>query len=199
MIEYIKGQIATLEPTAVVIETAGGTAYRLEISLPVYSQLGNLTHATLLVHEVIREDAWTLYGFLDHRERDLFRALTGVSGVGAATARLMLSSLDTAALEQAIAGADLAKLKAIKGIGAKTAQRIIVDLKDKIQPSQPLDTTTVPATDIETGETFQEALAALTMLGFAKPISLKTLRKIFDNQPQISVEDAIRRALAMLH
>ena len=199
MIEYIKGTITALEPTAVVVETPGGVAYRLEISLPVYSGLSGQTTARLLVHEVIREDAWTLYGFLEPRERELFRALTGVSGVGAATARLILSAIETPALEQAIAGGDLAKLKAVKGIGAKTAQRIIVDLKDKIQPSEGAPAAVSHADDMEQSETFQETLAALVMLGFAKPLSLKVLRGVFKKEPLLTVETAIRRALALLH
>ncbi|MDE6457865.1 MAG: Holliday junction branch migration protein RuvA [Muribaculum sp.] len=128
MIEYIKGQLASLTPTDAVIE-AGGIGYLLEISLTTYSALENMKgEVKLMVHEVIREDAHVLFGFSEERERSLFRLLIGVSGVGANTARIILSSIPVAELEIVITSGDHTRLKNVKGIGIKTAQRIIVDL-----------------------------------------------------------------------
>ncbi|MDE7397459.1 MAG: Holliday junction branch migration protein RuvA, partial [Muribaculum sp.] len=135
MIEYIKGTITSLTPTAVTVETVG-IGYQLNVSLPTYEKLqaeSNNSTVKLLVHEVIREDAWTLFGFLSERERTLFRQLIGVSGVGANTARVILSAYAIDELEGIIASGNVAQLKKVKGIGAKTAERIIVDLKDKIK------------------------------------------------------------------
>ena len=133
MLEYIKGNIAELNPASVIIDN-NGIGYEIGISLSTYSQLEGRTEAKLLLHEVIREDAHLLFGFATTRERELFRLLIGVSGVGANTARVILSSIAPAELETAIATADEPQLKAVKGVGAKTAQRIIVDLRDKIKP-----------------------------------------------------------------
>ena len=199
MIEYITGKIAELSPTYAVIETGGGVAYRLEITLPVYSQLEGKETQRLLVHEAIREDAWNLYGFLEERERNLFRTLIGVSGVGANTARLILSSIPAPELEQAIVGGDVSRLKAVKGIGAKTAQRIIVDLKDKIQIDETNIATNTTSSNEPDNEIFNEALAALTMLGFTRQASSKVLKSLFAANPAMRVEDAIKKALAHLH
>lgn len=201
MIEFIKGTAKTLTPTAVVVETAGGVGYRLEISLPVYTRLQNAVDVTLLVHEAIREDAWTLYGFLEERERMLFRALIGVSGVGANTARLILSSIEAPELERVIATGDVAKLKAVKGIGMKTAQRIIVDLKGKIELTEEDTDGVIPALTPEAteSEAFGEALAALTMLGFSRQPAHKVLKNLFSADPTLKVETAIKKALALLH
>lgn len=195
MIEYITGKIAALSPTAAVIETAGGVAYSLNITLPVYTELNGKSEARLLVHESIREDAWTLYGFLQARERELFRALIGVSGVGSATAMIILSALPIADLEQVISTGDESRLKRVKGIGQKTAQRIIVDLRDKIQISGESTSAVINANN---SEAYEEALAALQMLGFQKQPSQKALNKLFDADPAIKVETAIKKALAML-
>lgn len=195
MIEYIKGTLDSLTPTDAVIE-ASGVGYQLCISLATYSRLEGAVSARLLVHEVIREDAHTLYGFIDERERSLFRALIGVSGVGAGTARIILSSIPAPELEQIIVGGHDTRLKAVKGIGAKTAQRIIVDLKDKIKPlgdvalSEPVAATF--------SEAYDESLAALVMLGFTRQQSQKVLKKLFDSQPELKVEDAIKKALSMM-
>lgn len=195
MIEYITGKIAALSPTAVVIETAGGVAYSLNITLPVYTELNGKSEARLLVHESIREDAWTLYGFLQARERELFRALIGVSGVGSATAIIILSALSVSDLEQVISTSDESRLKRVKGIGQKTAQRIIVDLRDKIQISGDVVAATLTPSN---NEAYEEALAALQMLGFQKQASQKALNKLFEADPGIKVETAIKKALAML-
>ncbi|MCH5247182.1 MAG: Holliday junction branch migration protein RuvA [Muribaculaceae bacterium] len=198
MIEYIVGKIDSLSPTATVIETSGGIGYRLEISLPVYSQLSNQKEARLLVHEAIREDAWTLYGFLDEQERDLFRSLIGVSGVGVNTARVILSSIPAKELERVISTGDYNRLKTIKGIGAKTAQRIIVDLKDKIKPADDNEPTSDVIASMTDSGSFEEALAALVMLGFNRQQSFKVLRQLYTTAPSISVEEAIKQALARL-
>lgn len=198
MIEFIKGKLTDITPTAAVVETTGGVGYRLEISLPVYTELNGKTEVRLLVHEAIREDAWTLYGFLEERERTLFRALIGVSGVGANTARLILSSIAAPELEKVIATGDYGRLKAVKGIGVKTAQRIIVDLKGKIEITDDADT--LPdLTPVPDNEVFDEALAALTMLGFTRQQSHKVLRQLFASNPGLKVEQAIKLALAHLH
>lgn len=193
MIEYIKGKLTGLTPTYAVIET-GGIGYLLNISLMAYTALQGSTDARLYVHEAIREDAHILYGFIDEAERAIFRELIGVSGVGANTARMIISTFSVHDLEQLIISGDHARLKSVKGIGAKTAQRIIVDLKDKIKPTG--DTLLVQA--LPSSESFDEALAALVMLGFARPQSQKVLRKLFDADPTLKVEAAIKKALTMM-
>ena len=194
MIEYVKGRVASLNPAAAVIETSGGVAYLLQISLPTFSKLENMPEATLLVHEAIREDAWTLYGFLEESERELFRLLIGVSGVGASTARMILSALSADELATVIASSDVKRMKSVKGVGAKTAERIIVDLRDKIKAPDATLLIQSPATS----EAFDEALAALTMLGFAAAQSRKVLKKLFDADPTLKVEAAIRKALPLM-
>lgn len=194
MIEYLKGRVEALNPASVVIETAGGVAYMLNISLGTFSALEGAAETRLFVHEAIREDAWVLYGFADERERSLFRLLIGVSGVGANTARMILSSISAPDLEQVIASGDPARLKMVKGVGAKTAQRIIVDLKDKIK----VDLLEPAVATAAGSEAFEEALAALVMLGFQRAQSQKVLTKLFEANASITVEAAIKRALTML-
>ncbi len=199
MIEYIRGKVAELTPATATIETADGVGYLLNISLNTYASLEGSDTTRLLVHEAIREDAWVLYGFIDERERSLFRALIGVSGVGAATARIILSSYSAAELECIISGGDVGALKNVKGIGAKTAERIIVDLRDKIKPG---DDTLLDGVSLarpgRTPEAMDEALAALVMLGFTRSQSQKVLKKLFDADPTLKVDVAIKKALAML-
>ncbi|MBD5366560.1 MAG: Holliday junction branch migration protein RuvA [Bacteroides sp.] len=194
MIEYIRGKVTELTPATAVIETAGGVAYLLNITLATFSALEGVAETRLLVHEAIREDAWVLFGFNDERERAMFRLLIGVSGVGANTARMILSSIATPELEQVIASGDPARLKAVKGVGAKTAQRIIVDLKDKIK----VDELTLSIQPSVNNDVFDEALAALVMLGFQRQQSQKVLKKLFDANSSITVEAAIKRALTMM-
>jgi Holliday junction DNA helicase RuvA len=193
MIEYIQGTIAELTPATVTIDT-GGVAYLLNISLNTYTGLQGQTKTKLLVHENIREDAWALYGFASERERTLFRALIGVSGVGAGTARVILSGFTTAELEQTIANGDVKALKNVKGIGGKTAERIIVDLRDKIKPQG--DTLSIKVS--AASDVFDEATAALVMLGYTKQQSQKALKKLFDADPTLKVENAIKKALALM-
>lgn len=194
MIESIKGDIAALNPAAVTIETAGGVAYLLNITLPTYSRLENEKSARLLVHESIRDDAWVLYGFADEEERELFRALVGVSGVGAASARMILSAIPAADLGAVIASGDSRRLKSVKGIGTKTAERIIVDLRDKIKAGG----ATLVSQPQTSGTAFDEALEALVILGFPRAASQKALRQLFDDYPGLSPESAIKRAMSML-
>ena len=193
MIEYIKGELTELTPTYAVIECSG-VGYLLNISVPTYSVLDGSKNAKLLVHEAIREDAHVLYGFVNEQERSLFRLLIGVSGVGANTARMILSSIAAPQLEQIIMTGDHTVLKKVKGIGSKTAERIIVDLKDKIKP---IGDTLILQPSL-TNEVFEEALAALVMLGFNRVQSQKVLKKLFDNEPSIAVEVAIKKALSMM-
>ena len=193
MIEYIKGELAELTPTYAVIDCSG-VGYLLNISLPAYTRLEGQRNAKLLVHESIREDAHLLYGFIDEQERSLFRLLIGVSGVGANTARMILSSIAAPELELVIATGDVNKLKNVKGIGTKTAQRIIVDLKDKIKPigNALIEQPTVVS------DVFDEALAAMVMLGFPRQQVHKVLKKLFDADPTLKVENAIKKALSMM-
>lgn len=193
MIEYISGTIEELTPASAVIE-CNGIGYMVNISLNTYSALSPNKIAKIYIYEAIREDAYVLYGFTAKRERELFLLLISVSGVGPNTARMILSSLSTAELEQAIASESVHLLKAVKGIGAKTAQRVIIDLKDKIK-------TTVPngATGIANDENrHEEALAALQMLGFTQAASLKAIQKIIQENPAAKVEDIIKAALKIL-
>ncbi len=193
MIEYISGKIAELTPTYAVIDNHG-IGYELNISLTTYSELENKSEIKLLTHEVIREDAHIIFGFATKNERELFRLLIGVSGVGANTARMILSSITPPELEQVITSGDDKRLKGVKGVGVKTAQRIIVDLKDKIKPSG--DTLLLQPTAMS--DAYEEALAALLMLGFPKPQSQKALTKLFKEEPALKVEQAIKKALTML-
>ncbi|MBD5297946.1 MAG: Holliday junction branch migration protein RuvA [Bacteroides sp.] len=194
MIEYIRGSVAELTPTYAVIE-CGGLGYMLNITLTTFSALEGVKETRMLVHEAIREDAYQLFGFLTEQERQLFRLLIGVSGVGANTARMILSSIPAPELEAVIASGDHARLKNVKGIGIKTAQRIIVDLRDKIKPASDA---LISQPAVATSDVFEEALLALVMLGFARPQSQKVLKKIFDADPTVKVETAIKKALAMM-
>ena len=193
MIDYISGNIAELTPTTAVID-CNGIGYEINISLIDYTAIQNLTKAKLYIHEAIREDAHLLYGFTTRRARELFRLLIGVSGVGPNTARLILSAMSVDDLEQTISSGNDSLLKSVKGIGSKTAQRIIVDLKDKIKVGEHTLLSQSPASS----EVFDEALMALTMLGFTSQQSQKVLKKLFADNPNINVENAIKQALKML-
>ncbi len=196
MIEYIKGKITGLTPTEAVLETAAGVAYLLNITVTGFTKINEQggENIILYVHEVIREDAYSLFGFYDRNERELFRQLIGVSGVGASIARMILSSIEPEELRQVIVSGDVRRLKSVKGIGAKTAERIIVDLKDKIKG---VDSPLIQKV-ATSAEVFEEALSALVMLGFPKPQSQKVLNKLFDAEPALKVEAAIKKALSMM-
>lgn len=193
MIEYIKGAIDEITPTYAVIDNSG-MGYMVNISLNAYAKLQNEKSAKLYIYESIREDAYVLYGFTDKRERELFLLLISVSGVGPNTARMILSSLTTADLEATISSENVGALKSVKGIGAKTAQRIIVDLKDKIKPTGDSLIIKMPATN----EVYEEALAALVALGFTQQMSQKALKKLFADNPSVTVEMAIKMALKLM-
>ncbi len=195
MIESIKGNIGSINPAAVVIETAGGVAYLLNITLPTFTKLEHAKEARLLVHETIREDAWVLYGFIDEEERELFRALVGVSGVGAASARMILSAIPALELGGVIASGDVKRLKSVKGIGAKTAERIIVDLKDKIK-ADPI--TLLEKSSPAPSPALDEALEALVILGFQRQSSQKALKKLFEENPELTIEAAVKKAMAVI-
>lgn len=193
MFEYIKSKLAELNPAYAVMDT-GSIAYFIHISLNTYSLLKEGDEHTLYIHQVIREDAHLLFGFAEKSERELFRMLITVSGIGANTARMMLSSLTTGDLKNAILSGNVALLQSIKGIGSKTAQRVIIDLKDKISK-------TSGETDIfahESNTKRDEALSALVMLGFNKPAIEKSLDKILREKADISVEQLIKQALKQL-
>ena len=218
MIDYIKGILAELTPTMAVIEAAG-VGYAIEITLPTYSSLvgkeadeqvqSNKELSTkggelvkLFITEIIREDAHELYGFKDRIERQLFEMLMTVSGVGASTARMIMSAYSPTELRTLIATGNAKGLAQVKGLGPKTAQRIIVDLKDKVikldlgaNPTElPMDfVDTTPDSAIK-----QEAISALTMLGFAAAASGKVVDKILKAEPTLSVELVIKQALKML-
>jgi Holliday junction DNA helicase RuvA len=197
MIDYIKGTIAELNPTYAVIDNHG-VGYMMNISLSTYdviSRAGQGNDALLYVHEAIREDAHVLYGFSTKKEREAFLLLISVSGVGPNTARMVLSSMSVEEFSQAIAGSNVAMFKSVKGVGAKTAQRIIVDLKDKIKVA---DNTLLSHTGQLVGETFDEALAALVMLGFTQQASQKALKTLFAKNSALTVEQAIKQALKMM-
>lgn len=199
MLEYISGPIASLSPTEAVID-AHGVGYLLNITVNTYSAIQNAKEVKLLVHEIIREDAHDLYGFFLQEERAFFRLLIGVSGVGANTARVILSSLTPAQLQACITAGDANKLKAVKGIGLKTAQRIIVDLKDKITAAglAAIAADQGAVASGASGQTHDEALAALVMLGYQKAQAQKALAKVFTADPAAGLETAIKRALALL-
>ena len=200
MIEYLKGEITELAPTFAVIE-CGGVGYGLNITLIDYDALntGRIDKqpeekVRMYIHESIREDAHELYGFISKEEREAFRLLIGVSGVGPNTARLILSSLTVEQLQSAISSGNEIPLKSVKGIGGKTAQRIIVDLKDKIKGAATSLNLSVPVS----GASFDDAASALVMLGFSMQQSQKALSKVFANDPTLSTEQAIKLALKML-
>lgn len=193
MYEYIRGKIADISPANVVVD-AGGLGYFIHISLNSYSQLSGKKETLLFLHQVVRDDAHLLYGFADNKERELFRNLISVNGVGASTALMILSSLSPDELRSAVTTENVAILKGVKGIGAKTAQRIIIDLKDKLGKMAE-SSHILPGAD----NTIQiEALSALVMLGFAKKDAEKTVNNILKGQPGITVENVIKQALKRL-
>lgn len=202
MIEYIKGTLAELSPTLAVVE-AYGVGYALNISLTTYTKIQGLKDVKLFVHEQLttggRDDSFTLYGFATKQERELYRMLISVSGIGANTARMMLSSLTPTELCNAIANGDEKIIKSVKGIGLKTAQRVILDLKDKIVSTGIADELHV-AKQHSAGPSVNtavkdEAVSALTMLGFSPAPSAKVVVEILTAQPDLQVEMVVKEAL----
>lgn len=195
MIEFIEGKVEELTPTQAVLLTRGGVGYDLNISLFTFSALQNREEARLYVHEAIREDAYLLYGFSGKQERELFLMLISVPGIGGASARMILSSFSPAELVEIISSGNDSLLKKVKGIGAKTAQRIIVDLHDKIAKTKSDDNPLNLSTGIQSGKVADEALQAMTALGFVQSAAQKVVTSILKEQPDMSVEAVIREAL----
>lgn len=195
MIDYIKGEIAELTPTEAVIDCAG-IGYSCLISLQTYEKLQGQGQAKIFIHHYLREDEELFYGFATKDEREMFRMLISVSGVGCGSARMMLSSLTTEEVRSAIIGEDISKIKSVKGIGLKTAQRLVVDLKDKIVKGSETDTTAL----FQTGSNavVEEATTALVMLGFTKAAVTKVIPSILKANPSAKVEDIIKAALQKL-
>jgi len=193
MITHLNGRLIEKNPTYVVIECAG-VGYFLNISLHTFSLLKDEERIQLFTHLQVREDAHTLFGFAEKTEREIFRLLLSVSGIGASTARTMLSSLNPTQLKESIASGDVAAIQAVKGIGAKTAQRVILDLKDKILKVYDLD----QVSPISNNTTKEDALSALEALGFARKQSEKAVDKVFSQDTSLSVEGIIKQALKNL-
>lgn len=187
MYEYISGEIIEISPSFIVIEAAK-IGYFINISLSTFEQINEQKETKLYIHQILREDTNDLYGFSEKTERDIFRQLISVSGIGANTARLMLSSLKPSQIIEAIETGDVTTIKSVKGIGAKTAQRVIVDLKDKVGKLQ----TTDELPFASAGANAQEAISALTMLGFSKKTVEKVIQGLLKNNKNASVEDLVK-------
>jgi Holliday junction DNA helicase RuvA len=197
MIEYVKGELTEVTPAYAVVEAHGG-GYGMSISLNTFSAIQGKKEARLWTYEAIREDAYQLFGFATKQEREMFLLLISVSGVGANTARMILSSLSVQELCSTISTGDERLLKGVKGIGLRTAQRIIVDLKDKIVTSgiaQELPAGTGAAAPLIDNSVKDEAVGALTMLGFAPAPSAKVVMAILKEQPSLPVEQVVKLAL----
>lgn len=193
MITHLKGKLVEKNPTNIVVE-CNGVGYFLNISLHTYSQLADTENIFIYTHLQVREDAHTLYGFVEKVEREIFLKLLSVSGIGASTARTMLSSLTPSQVVEAISTEDVPTIKSVKGIGAKTAQRVIIDLKDKLTAVGELNKILTPQ-----GNTHkEEALSALETLGYKQKQSAKVVRKILVDNPEATVETIIKLALKKL-
>ncbi len=193
MFEYINGKVAELNGSYAILE-AGGIGYFIKISLNTYTKLKEKKEAKLFLHQVLREDTNDLYGFIDKSGREIFRLLISVSGIGANTARVMLSSLTTAEVQKAILENDVNTIKSVKGIGIKTAQRVIVDLRDKIGKVAADDS----IFDVSSNTNKDESLSALVMLGFSKKLAEKAIDKATKADKNLSVEDIIKKSLKTL-
>lgn len=200
MIEYVRGEIVELTPASVVID-CNGVGYIASISLNTYAAIQGKKEYRIYIYEAIREDAHLLFGFADKQERELFLLLISVSGIGGNTARMVLSALTPAELISVISTENANLLKSVKGIGLKTAQRIIVDLKDKIKTGG-VSTTAAGAIEsllpAASNQVQEEAIAALTMLGFAQAPSQKVVLSILKEDPSAHVEQVIKQALKRL-
>lgn len=205
MIEYIKGELTELTPAQAVVE-AHGVGYLLNISLNTYTAIQDMHDVKLYVHEAIvtggRDDSYTLYGFYTKQEREIYRMLITVSGVGSNTARMILSAISPTDLVNVIASGNEKALKGVKGIGLKTAQRIIVDLRDKMTASGIIADITAPSAHVAPAsvntEVHEEAVGALTMLGFSPAPSAKVVTEILQGTPDMPVEQVIKLALKMI-
>lgn len=190
MITHINGRLTEKNPSYVIIDCSG-VGYLLRISLHTFSKLGNDEQCTLFTHLSIKEDSHTLFGFFDKDERELFRHLISVSGVGPSTAQMVLSSLTPQEIQQAILKEDVNTLKSVKGIGAKSAQRIILDLRDKVGSLE----IAADSSGLSYNTTKEEALSALTMLGFSKAGVEKVIDKELQNNSNLEVEELVKRVL----
>ena len=195
MIDYIKGQIIELTPTELILES-GGIGYSILISLQTYEALQLQTQTVAYIHHYIREDEELFYGFATKDERELFRLLIGVSGIGVNSARMMLSSLTSEEIRNAILAEDINKIKSVKGIGLKSAQRLVLELKDKIVKGAGADTGVL--LKVDSSAVMDEATTALVMLGFSKAAINKVMPAILKENPQARVEDIIKSALKRL-
>jgi Holliday junction DNA helicase RuvA len=193
MINHLQGKLVEKNPTEVIIE-CGGVGYFVNISLHTFSSIPDSENIKLYTHLQVKEDSHTLFGFTTTSERKIFRLLLSVSGIGASIARTMLSSLEPTQIRDAIAGEDVATIQSIKGIGAKTAQRVILDLKDKVLKIYDMDEVSV----VHNNTSKDEALSALEVLGFVRRQSEKVVDKIFKENPEMGVEELIKRALKNL-
>jgi len=193
MIAHIQGKLVEKSPTQIVID-CGGVGYDVHISLHTYSLLPNSDFIKVFTHLQIKEDAHTIFGFVEKSEREIFKLLISVSGIGAGIARTMLSSLDPKQITNAIASGDVSTIQSIKGIGSKTAQRVILDLKDKVLKLYDLDGVSVSQSNTNR----DEALSALEVLGFVRKASEKVIEKIIKEDPDASVESIIKQALKSL-
>jgi Holliday junction DNA helicase RuvA len=193
MITQIRGRLVEKNPTYVVVDCSG-VGYLLHISLQTFSSLGDEEAILLYTHLAIREDAHTLYGFISKTEREVFRLLISVSGVGPSIARTMLSSMTSEEIQNAIASENVRLIQSVKGIGAKTAQRVIVDLKDKIMKTFDIDEVSVQTNNTNK----EEALSALEVLGFNRKQSEKVVSAILKESPEATVELLIKKALKSL-
>ena len=195
MIDYIKGNIAEITPTEAIIECYG-IGYKILISLQTYENLNRKEESTVYIHHYLREDEELYYGFATKNEREMFRLLIGVSGVGAATARMMLSSLTTDEIRNAILSEDINRIKSIKGIGLKSAQRLILELKDKVVKGEGSES---PALfSASSNPAVEEATTALVLLGFTKPNVNKAITAVLKDSPSASLEEIIKLALKRL-
>jgi len=195
MFEYISGLLVEATPTYFVVDV-NGVGYMLHVSLSTFESLRTEAKVKLFVHQVIREDVHLLYGFADKAEREMFLLLISVSGVGASIARMMLSSMTLLEIQSAISSANSAALKKVKGVGAKTAERICVDLKDKV--SVVLSVHSEVLGSQENTEAQSEAISALLMLGFTKSAVEKVVKSILKSEPTLPVEKVIKQALKLL-
>ena len=195
MIDYIKGIIVEITPTDMVLE-CHGIGYKILISLQTYEALNGKSEAKVYIHHYLREDEELYYGFASKDERELFRLLIGVSGIGASTARMMLSSLTSEEIRNAILSEDINKIKSIKGIGLKSAQRLILELKDKVVKGAGSDTSTLFSTG--TNMTAEEAVTALVMLGFTKANVNKAVSAVLKESPTATLEEIIKLSLKRL-
>ncbi|WP_281297423.1 Holliday junction branch migration protein RuvA [Flavobacterium limnophilum] len=193
MIAHLQGKLVEKSPTEVVID-CGGVGYHVNISLHTYSLLPTTDFIKLFTHLQIKEDAHTLFGFVEKSEREIFKLLLSVSGIGASIARTMLSSLDPKQITNAIASGDVSTIQSIKGIGSKTAQRVILDLKEKVLKLYDLDEVSMSQNNTNR----DEALSALEVLGFVRKTSERVVEKIVKEAPDSSVEYIIKQALKNL-